>query len=379
MKDFVLGRDVRDRRLRQLVKDQIDHRFLVDRVRHRLQKFQIGEPVEFRIGDAVLDEVARVAIEAEKQRARVDAHLLNLNVEFVVFLLLLERVHFLGPRTVNIDLPRQVAQVLGVLILHDRHRPAVQARQLGTVLILHPIVVVAIVIGGLALRVTRHLVRAVADDLFRRRVDAPGVVKIPRLPHGLQDVRGNYLDAERIKQRRERLRQMHDDGVVVGRLGGDALVVDCYSGPDAVGHFGIVDNVEREQHVVGGKGLAVEPFHVVPQVKRNRLVVGGDLPFLGQSRLRQRRDGIYPQQAVEQIAGELAGGRIGDQDRIKGARIAGYRAVENLIFFVIGARPVHVASAKNRERRERNRAGQNPVAQAFNFHLKPRGHHQGPD
>ena len=219
---------------------------------------------------------------------------LHRDVEFVVLHLLLERRNFLGARTVNVDLPRQIAQIRGVLVLHDRHRLPVQARQLAAVLVLHPIVVVAIVANDLALRVARHVIRAVADQLVRRRVDAPGVVEISRLPHRLEDVRRNYRNADRIEQRRERLRQMHHDGVVVGRLGGDPLVVDRNRGTDAVRHLRIVDHVEREQHVVRGEGLAVKPFHVVAEMKRDRLAVGRDVPFLGQSRLRQRGDGIEP-------------------------------------------------------------------------------------
>ena len=343
------------------MKDQLDHRFLVDHVRHRLQELQIGEPVEFRIGHTVFDEVARVAIEAEEQRAGVDANFLDRDVEFVVLHLVLQRRNLLGARTVNVDLPRQVAQVGGVLILHDRHVLPVQARQLAAVLVLHPIVVVAIVVDDLALRVPHHLVRAVADDFLRRSVDAPGMIEVSGLPHRFENVRRHHLDAERIEQRRERLGQVHDDGVIVGRLGCDALMVDSDRGTDAVRHFRIVDDVEREQDVVRCHRLPVKPFRVVTEMKRDRLVVGRDVPFLGQPGLRQRRDGVDAEQALEQIAGELARGRVGDQNRIEGARIAGDGGVQDLILRVIAVGPADVASGENRERRQGNRAGDRPV------------------
>ena len=327
-------------------------------MRHRLQKLQIREPIKLRIRDAAFDEVARVTVEAEKKRAGVDSDLLHRDVEFVVLHLVLQRRNLLRARAVDVDLTRQVAQVSGVLVLHDSHSLPVQARQLTAVLVLHPVVVVARVVGGLALRVARHLVRAVADDLVRRSVDAPGMVEVSGLPYGLKDVRRDNLDAERVEQRRKRLRQMHDDRVVVGRLRRDTLVVESDRGPDAVGHLGIVDYVEREQNVARGDGLAVKPFRVAAEMKRNRLAVGRDVPFFGQPRLRQCSDGVHPDEAVEQVARERARSRVGDQNRIEGARIAGHGAVEDLIFFMIGAGPVDAASGENRQRRQNNRAGE---------------------
>ena len=299
--------------------------------------------------------MARVAVEAEEQRARVDANLLNRDVELVILHLVLQRRHLLGTRAEDIDLARQVAQIFGVLILHDRHGLPMEPRQLTAVLILHPKIVVAIVTNELALRVVFHLIRAVADDFVGRRIDAPGMIEISRLPHRFEDVRGNYLDADRIKQRRKRLRQMHDDGVVVGRLGNDALVVDGDSGADAVGHLGIVDDVQREQHVASGERLAVKPFHVVAEMKRNRLAVGRDVPFFGQARFGQGGDGIDPDEALEQVAGERARGRVGDQNRVEGARIAGHRGVQDLTGRVIAFRAANAASGKNRERRQHDR------------------------
>ena len=51
-------------------------------------------------------------------------------------------------------------------------------------------------------------------------------LKFPAFHTGSRMCAGMTRNADRIEQRRERLRQMHDDRVVVGRLGGDALVVD---------------------------------------------------------------------------------------------------------------------------------------------------------
>src|ERR1700722_3055937 len=149
---------------------------------------------------------------------------------------------------------------------------------------------------------------------------------------------------------------MHDDGVIVGRLGGDTLMVDGNRGTDAVRHLRIVNDVEREQYVVRGEGLAVKPFHIVSEMKRNRLTVGRDIPFLGQPRFRQGSDGIEPEQALEQIAGERARAGIRYQNRIEGARIAANNGVEDLTLFVIVPGTIDAASGENRERRERNRA-----------------------
>src|SRR5258708_37406789 len=104
---------------------------------------------------------------------------------------------------------------------------------------------------------------------------------------------------------------MHDDGVVVGRLGGDAFMVNREYRTKTIGYFWIVDNVEREQHIVRSHGLTVKPFHVMSEMKRNRLAVGRDLPFLGQPRFRQGSDRVNPDEAFEQIAGELDRARVG--------------------------------------------------------------------
>src|ERR1700722_16402459 len=149
---------------------------------------------------------------------------------------------------------------------------------------------------------------------------------------------------------------MHHDGVIVGRLGGDALMVDRNRGPNTVRHLRIVDDVEREQNVVRSEGLAAKPFHVVSKMKRDRLAVGPDVPFLGQTRLGQSGDWIKPQQALEQLTCERARAGIGDQNWIEGARIAANNGVENLTLCVVVPGATDAASRKNRERRKRNRA-----------------------
>ncbi len=145
---------------------------------------------------ALLDEAARITVETEEQRAGIDPDLLDRDTEFLR--LVLQRDDFFGTRIVTVDLSRQIAQIGCVLILHNRYRLPVQARQLAAVLILHPIIVVALVLNDLALRVSRHVKRTVADQFGRRRIDSPGVIEISCLPYRLEDMSRNNRDADRI-------------------------------------------------------------------------------------------------------------------------------------------------------------------------------------
>ena len=78
----------------------------------------------------------------------------------------------------------------------------------------------------LRLYVTRHLELAEADDFFRRRVDAPGVIEFAGLERGLEEMRGHDRDADRVEQRREYSRHRHPHRVVIQRLDLKRLAVD---------------------------------------------------------------------------------------------------------------------------------------------------------
>jgi len=87
--DFVFRRDIRNCAHREAVEDKTYHRVLVHHVRHRLQELEIREPVELGIGHSVFNEAARIAIEAEEQRPRVDSDWLDGDVELLVLRLFL--------------------------------------------------------------------------------------------------------------------------------------------------------------------------------------------------------------------------------------------------------------------------------------------------
>ena len=268
-----------------------------------------------------------VAVEAEKQRPRIDPHFLHRDVELVILLLLLQWKNLFGPRCVNVDLSRQVAQIGGVRVLHDRYVLPVQTRQLPAVLVLHPEVVVAKVVDHLALCVSRHLVRPVANQLVRRSVDTPHVIVISVLPLPFQDVRRHHRNADRVEQRRKRLGQVHHYGVIVGGLGLDALLVDRDRRSNAIGHLRVVNDIQREQYIVRRHRLTIEPFHIVTKMERDRLTVCCDVPTFGQAPFRQSRDRIELEQRLEQVRGERARRGVSDQNRIKGAGIAADRRI----------------------------------------------------
>src|SRR5260370_18567773 len=143
---------------------------------------------------------------------------------------------------------------------------------------------------------------------------------------------------------------MHHDGVVVGGVGDDRFVMNKEYRANAVGHFWIVNHAHREQDVARGEWLTVEPFHVMAEMKGYRLVVGRNLPFLSKPRFWQGRNRIQPGKTLEQIAGELSRGRVGDQNRIEGAGVAGTCDVEDLTRRVIVRGPTKPASGKQRVR-----------------------------
>ena len=175
MENLVGGRDVGDGRHGEAVKAEIDHPLLVDRVRDRAHEAQVGEPSILRIGHAVMDVMIGVAVEGEEQRAGVDTDFLERDAE--LFLLFAQIDDLLGARRINVDLPGEKAQVLRVAVGHDLQCLAVQPRQPLALFVVHPVVRIANEMDELRLHVTRHLELAQADNLFRRRVDAPGMVE----------------------------------------------------------------------------------------------------------------------------------------------------------------------------------------------------------
>ena len=105
-------------------------------------------------------------------------------------------------------------------------------------------------------------------------------------------------------ERRERLLQLEDDGVRIGRdhvLG--ALHDRARARMDLDEIF-----LRGEDDVVGGERLAVMPFHVLLELERVGQAVGRDAPRLGEARHRLEVE-IVAQQAFVDLAGDDRGRR----------------------------------------------------------------------
>ena len=79
-------------------------------------------------------------------------------------------------------------------------------------------------------------------------------------------------------------RQPEADSRLVDDVGDDVLTVDHRRVFQLARHPGVMENPERERHVVRGERLAIRKPHAVPQVKHELAAIFRKLP-----RLRQRR------------------------------------------------------------------------------------------
>ena len=157
-------------------------------------------------------------------------------------------------------------------------------------------------------------------------------------------MRGHDRNANRVEQRREHPRHRHPHRVIIQGLDLQRLAVNGEAGLFDIGHARVIDHAHRKGDVARREWLSVEPFHPVAQMENDRLAAIAQLPALGETRLGQGRDRIDPDQPFKKIANHLTRGRVGDQDRIEGARVADRRLVENLLALVLVRRLLHAAS-----------------------------------
>ncbi len=199
------------------------------------------------------------------------------------------------------------------------------------------------------------------------------MIEIARLPHRFQDMCREDLDSDCIKQRREGLGQMHHDRVIVRGRGDQRLAVDKQAGARAVGDLRIVDYFHREQDVTRGQRLSVEPSHIVAQMKRDRFLVGRDFPFFGQARLRQGGHRVDADETVEDVAQQLSGDRVGDQNRIESLRVATGGGVQNLLARVVVGWPPDLASRDGQRAPGCQQAAAYPGARDLQAKIVPDG------